>query len=447
MPPRSRYREGEIVLCFQGCLIYEAKVLGVNKEESGCFMYDVHYKGWNKTWDEKVPEDRLLKLSSDNLAKQKAAEVDLKAKKSNAKKNGNGCLNNSMESTPQDGSETTPIELKDDPTPTFQNEVKISNSETSTDEVPIVPVKPNEIIEQPQPSSKAPKKILKKRKGSSKTLKRSRYESVEVRLEVIPKAKKIRSRSSSNASIISIHSGKSTDMSKVSKSRPIKPKIALKPENEVPQQKKKKAKKKSTLKESISASKKSNKLPSQVPLVQMRSRPFGSEINFVLPPELKVVLVDDLDYIGRQRKLLSIPSRFNVNDVVNSYYDDLDSTDADITTEEFKSTEEVCKGLRDYFNSTLGSLLLYKFERVQYSDTLKEYPGAVMSQLYGPVHLLRLLTKLGPLLASLHLEDLELDKIVRDINRFITFIASRRSEFFKIEDYGTATPEYHRRAL
>jgi len=48
-PPRpaslktSKFEEGEAVLCFQGILIYEAKVQSVQKEGSS-FLYDIHYK-------------------------------------------------------------------------------------------------------------------------------------------------------------------------------------------------------------------------------------------------------------------------------------------------------------------------------------------------------------------------------------------------------------------
>lgn len=34
--------------------------------------YLVHYQGWKKTWDEWVPETRLLKFNEENLARQKA---------------------------------------------------------------------------------------------------------------------------------------------------------------------------------------------------------------------------------------------------------------------------------------------------------------------------------------------------------------------------------------
>ena len=41
-------------------------------------------QGWNKTWDECVPEDRLLKMTPTNLQKQKEAQLAAKQKKNEA---------------------------------------------------------------------------------------------------------------------------------------------------------------------------------------------------------------------------------------------------------------------------------------------------------------------------------------------------------------------------
>lgn len=45
-----------------------------NDNQSGATgpHYLVHYQGWKKTWDEWVPETRLLKFNEENLARQKA---------------------------------------------------------------------------------------------------------------------------------------------------------------------------------------------------------------------------------------------------------------------------------------------------------------------------------------------------------------------------------------
>ena len=41
-------------------------------------------QGWNKTWDECVPEDRLLKMTPTNLQKQKEVQLAAKQKKDEA---------------------------------------------------------------------------------------------------------------------------------------------------------------------------------------------------------------------------------------------------------------------------------------------------------------------------------------------------------------------------
>eukprot|EP00041_Stephanoeca_diplocostata_P039003 m.1578729 g.1578729 ORF g.1578729 m.1578729 type:complete len:374 (+) comp25313_c0_seq7:287-1408(+) len=61
----------EEVLCFHGPLLYNAKCISVrNVEENGrpAVKYRVHYKGWNKNWDEWVPPARMKKLTQENLA-------------------------------------------------------------------------------------------------------------------------------------------------------------------------------------------------------------------------------------------------------------------------------------------------------------------------------------------------------------------------------------------
>ncbi|CAH1756611.1 11613_t:CDS:2 [Entrophospora sp. SA101] len=74
---RLTFVENEVVLCFHGPLIYEAKILKVksfgHESKTGKLgpHFFVHYKGWKKTWDEWVPEERLLKLNEESLQKQK----------------------------------------------------------------------------------------------------------------------------------------------------------------------------------------------------------------------------------------------------------------------------------------------------------------------------------------------------------------------------------------
>ena len=94
---------------------------------------------------------------------------------------------------------------------------------------------------------------------------------------------------------------------------------------------------------------------------------------------------------------------------------------------------------------------------------MQEHPGVLMSKLYPPIHLLRLLTRLPSLLATANLDPQALSDLLSTLTLLVLlmsehptfilhylqvkFIDERKGELFKKEDYGTASPEYHRRAL
>src|SRR5436305_7964005 len=67
-----RYQKGEEALCYHGPTVYIAQILDTriiytSKVGEVGPQYHVHYKGWNKKWDEWVPESRLLKKTQENI--------------------------------------------------------------------------------------------------------------------------------------------------------------------------------------------------------------------------------------------------------------------------------------------------------------------------------------------------------------------------------------------
>ena len=162
------------------------------------------------------------------------------------------------------------------------------------------------------------------------------------------------------------------------------------------------------------------------------------------------LLVDDWDYLTRQRKLVILPCRVTVDEVINNYVKaktgGKSPKDDDITQKE-NAIFEVTAGMKEYFDVMLGSQLLYKFEREQHADILKEHPDKPMSKLYGPIHLLRLFVKLGGMLTYTPLDDKSIQLLLFYIHDFLLYIKKNISNLFMIQDYGTAPPEYHRRAL
>ncbi|KAG8994507.1 Esa1p-associated factor, partial [Tulasnella sp. 427] len=89
----TAYAVNEIVLCYHGPLLYEAKVMKAaywdeTTTKTGVLgeHYFIHYKGWKQTWDEWVPSSRVLKFNETNRAHQKS--LNEQVKQSTAQKEG-----------------------------------------------------------------------------------------------------------------------------------------------------------------------------------------------------------------------------------------------------------------------------------------------------------------------------------------------------------------------
>lgn len=90
-----KFQEGEHVLCFHGPLLYEAKCVKTEVKDKAVRYY-VHYNGWNKNWDEWVPESRVLKYNEAGVQKQK------ELMKAHASKNRAARLNKSEKEATKD---------------------------------------------------------------------------------------------------------------------------------------------------------------------------------------------------------------------------------------------------------------------------------------------------------------------------------------------------------
>lgn len=133
------------------------------------------------------------------------------------------------------------------------------------------------------------------------------------------------------------------------------------------------------------------------------------ELKLQIPDTLKVKLVNDWENVTKHSRLVSLPRKPNVREILDEYRAFKTTTPGTATgTGASKPTmsrqdavlAEVTSGLVVYFDAAIGHNLLYRFERKQYKDQddkLKAKEGGLkpgMSQVYGAEHLLRLFGEL-----------------------------------------------------
>ncbi|ELW67381.1 Mortality factor 4-like protein 2 [Tupaia chinensis] len=108
---------------------------------------------------------------------------------------------------------------------------------------------------------------------------------------------------------------------------------------------------------------------------------------------------------------------------------------------------EVVAGIKEYFNVMLGTQLLYKFKRPQYAQILLAHPDALMSQVYGAPHLLRLFVRIGAMLAYVPLDEKSLAFLLGYLHVFLKYLANNSASLCTASDYKVTSAEYHCKAL
>lgn len=170
------------------------------------------------------------------------------------------------------------------------------------------------------------------------------------------------------------------------------------------------------------------------------------EVKIKIPDELKNWLIDD-DNCIRNKKLTVLPARATISMILKDFVNHKKITTKTPGEKEAFLTE-LTLGIKDYFNVMLGSHLLYKFERLQYQNLLKEEGEDVdLTCHYGVIHLIRLFTKIGKPLASTMLDSQSIQTVVSYVQDVLKFITKQSSLFDLERNYTIAPPEYIKNAL
>ncbi|XP_052866197.1 mortality factor 4-like protein 1 [Anopheles cruzii] len=408
MPPKLKFTEGEKVLCFHGPIIYEAKMLKSAIMKDKQVKYFIHYAGWNKNWDEWVPENRVLKYNEANCQRQR--EVSklhsplVKNKKNSAKaKKSDILIGTGTQSKDNDSRASTPSKEVTKEKESVPVSVACSSATTLSSTVTTPSGSSTPVTGRNRSSLKA---------GAAPSASTSSS-----------------SCSSSSDAMVASSSVKEVKSSECKESSEAK----AKDESGSELNNSARLKKRGRSDTNSSNVESEDQFMSKV------------EVKIKIPDELKPWLVDDWDAISRQNKLVELPAKVTVQEIVDNYVQYKKQSKMTTATKETAVTD-IGNGIVEYFNVMLGSQLLYKFERPQYADIIQQHPGEPMAKIYGSFHLLRLFVKLGSMLAFTSLDEKSIQSLIAHVQDFLKYLVKNSSTLFNMQHFVNTSPEYHRKA-
>ncbi|XP_065319520.1 uncharacterized protein LOC135927455 isoform X4 [Gordionus sp. m RMFG-2023] len=350
----SEFCSEELILCYHGPLLYEAKILKkfqIQNEKK----YYIHYSGWNKNWDEWVNEARILKLNPENILKQKELKLNVITKcKTKKQRQAIHLSKLKIKNISNEGQKT--LKQLDNNFNCQKDTESDNNKEPKSLNIQI------SICDKPQGLKNIkyiPRLVNKKSFKVSKSCMMIKKKANNFALpkysnhnEFILKTSKFKSMPSRRYQYNkNLHFTDNID-----------PSIAI--DNL------------STDQCSISSNQK------------LILNSDTSQVRIHIPEIFKPVLLDDWDYVTSQQMLVRLPCDKTISLICSEY---LDSKARSGWNEiRLMSAQEFVVVLKKYFNFTLGSQLLYSFERPQYADVLEEHSNNALVDVYGCVHFLRL---------------------------------------------------------
>ncbi|OAK98047.1 mortality factor 4-like protein-like protein 1 [Phaeosphaeriaceae sp. SRC1lsM3a] len=152
-------------------------------------------------------------------------------------------------------------------------------------------------------------------------------------------------------------------------------------------------------------------------------------VRIMMPDRLKSLLVDDWENITKNLQLVQLPSTQPAGVILDKYQEHAISTGNKNSTER-DILEEVIAGLKEYFNKSLGRLLLYRFEREQFYEintriekATDELAGKTLSDIYGGEHLLRLFVTMPELIAQTNMDYQAVNRLREELSQMTTWLA------------------------
>lgn len=154
-----------------------------------------------------------------------------------------------------------------------------------------------------------------------------------------------------------------------------------------------------------------------------------------IPVRLKSLLVDDWEYVTKDKKICQLPSPTVTVDQALSSYEIAMSRKLESPALQSQLSEYCC-GLRLYFERSLPILLLYRLERLQYDEVLKKqkFKDVPFSQIYGPIHLLRLLSVLPELISTTTTDAQSCQLIIKQTESLFEWLVVNIEDLFDLQN-------------
>ncbi|KAG0675130.1 Esa1p-associated factor [Pichia californica] len=165
------------------------------------------------------------------------------------------------------------------------------------------------------------------------------------------------------------------------------------------------------------------------------------EIQSLVPDSLKIILVDDWENITKNNKLISLPGKCTVSQVLDDFseYLQIEFNDHNKSENDIDIFLEITNSIKIYFDQCVGTLLLYRYERPQYSDLLNQEEISHLYDIYPAIFLLRLLSIFPNILVMNNVDSstIKTSKVYLEI---ILFWLDSNKETYLVQEYENQSP-------
>ncbi|KAG9292844.1 hypothetical protein G9A89_016206 [Geosiphon pyriformis] len=432
-------------------MLYPAVILEMNKKfidasgEEGHY-YKIHYKGWKKTWDEWVPQSRVLKMNEENLELQAKMKQDLRNRPSAVAARANAAKQPETEVA----TTTVPAALdipKEEIIPTIvEDKLFIIESPAEVPAptpapIPVPAPTSTTIIPQDnyeEESNSLPQNGTITTKALTTTPITSTAKNQTPINGVTPPSTRGRKRKQPP-----FEDTTTTTTTNTTNNTTITP----------------------TVTNSTASTSKIVASASRTALNQVQKRARKCKISIQISNEMMVRLIDDWEWITNDYQLVPLPRPKPVNTILEEFVQ-YKISEAQKAREvvngnrsrgrgrpaknpQDEALREAVNGLKVYFNEILGLQLLYRAERQEYYRfrewSQKAGADVENSAWYGAEHLMRLLVSLPRCIEQVDMREAKAEQLRELSQDLVVFLENNANNYFAAV-YENQTPEYIRLA-